>query len=89
MILTPRELKNKYKLSNSKLSLFLHRDNRTVERYCAIEDVSEISPQISMYCFLLDYFWENEGITPSTQFDISPKIGLEIEKRCLIRTFQK
>lgn len=89
MILTPRELKNKYNLSNSKLSYFLHRDNRTIERYLAIEDVFEISPQISMYCFLLDYFWENEGITPLQQFHISPKIALEIEKRHLVRTFQK
>ncbi|MBW4674702.1 MAG: hypothetical protein KME52_11930 [Desmonostoc geniculatum HA4340-LM1] len=63
--MTPRELKEKWNLSYTKLALFLCRDQRTVERYCSVsESGSEIPEMVIGYCWFLNQWFSTNGVTP-------------------------
>ena len=61
--MTPLELKQRHKLSYSKLAILLQRDQRTVERYCAGGKCPEY---LLTYCYLLDDYLQRHSNPPPT-----------------------
>lgn len=60
--MTPKELKENWSLSYTKLALFLCRDQRTVERYCC--EGAEIPEMVLGYCWFLNNWFLLHGVTP-------------------------
>jgi hypothetical protein len=60
--MSPRDLKQKYRLTNAKLAVLLGKDCRTIERYLSLGRFPEA---VGIQCLLLD-FWlaENQSFPP-------------------------
>ncbi len=62
--MSPKQLKQKYGLSYTKMAVLLQRDQRTVERYCMNYQDEDIPPSVIGYCCLLDFWFSEKGMVP-------------------------